>query len=202
MMVGSKSGFVKDFKWYFEAVVNLLKSGKRVYFFEGNHDFHLVDLFSEYIYEKSLLENFHYLKQTYRLDINGKKFAFMHGDDLDLDNNAYKRWKSIYSSHPFKFMVNNILPYRFIRWLGHKASNDSRKRNSADFDYEKYRALYQSKAEFFFNNNPDVDVLVAGHTHIKDKVTIDGKVYVNSGFPQKDNAYIKITSDTIEVLEI
>ena len=198
-MVGSKAGFLKDRHWFFDSINKLLNSGIEVYFFEGNHDFHL-----EKIFNKAVNNNpqFHYLRDSLKLSISNKEFVFMHGDDLDLDKVAYKRWKTVYSSKTFKFIVNNIFPYRFIKWLGHWASENSRHRSGSKFDYEKFKDLYRSKVNNYFIANPKADILIAGHTHIKDKYEFDQKLYVNSGFPKVNSSAIQIKDTSIEFLEI
>lgn len=202
IMVGEQKGYTEDYDWYFRSIEKLINADKKVYFFEGNHDFHLERIFCDVLKKSKNYNNFTYVKSAEKFVLDGKTTYFMHGDDLDLDNEGYKRWKKIYSSTPFKLVVNKILPYWFVKYLGAKASKDSKHRNRPHFNYEEFKKKYREKAEKFFENNPTVDILVAGHTHIKDIYTINDKTYVNAGFPKRDNSYIQITKNSIEVLEI
>lgn len=202
IMVGSQPGYISDFPWYFEDIERLLNAGKNLYYFEGNHDFHLDLLFEKYFKNKSFLGKFVYQKEPLRTTIGGKSTLLMHGDDLDLDKEGYKKWKSIYTSGWFRFTVNNLLPYFLVRFLANKASSDSKKRNSKFFNYEAFKQIYRDKAQLFFNDNETIDVLIAGHTHIKDDVMLKGKQYINAGFPRRDRTYISATDSIIELIEI
>ena len=198
-MVGNNQGYLKDYNWYFKDIEKLLLSGIEVYVVEGNHDFHL-----EKIYEQRYkdFEKFNYISGDLNLKIGDLNFLFMHGDDLDLDNPGYKKWKEIYTSNWFKTLVNNVLPYPVLKYLGGKASTDSKKRNSPNFDYEKYKIFYREKVLKFIEDKKEIDILVAGHTHIEDKFEFESKIYVNNGYPAKTNKFIYIQNDIIEVRSI
>ena len=87
------------------------------------------------------------------------------------------------------FFVNYILPYFLLRIIGESASKDSKKRNSKVFDYEKAKTKYREGAKRVIEKS-EIDILVAGHTHICENETLENGKYLNNGFPLKDKKFV------------
>ena len=204
-LTGEHKQYIAKYKEFFSEVAKLLDGGREVFFLEGNHDFHFEKTFTLALHElckdKEKVANFKYSNSPVKFQFNSKSFTFCHGDDLDTDNKSYQRWKRIYSSNAFGFFVSRVLPYNLVNYLGDKASSDSRERGRAKFNYNREKAKYREAAKSYLNKHA-TDVLVAGHTHICDKVTWDGKTYVNIGFPQRDQTFLHISKEVIEMISI
>src|SRR5690606_8961569 len=116
------------------------------------------------------------------------KIAFEHGDELDLDNISYHRWKKIYSSTTMKFLVKFFIPHSFIDYIGNKASSNSKGKSSQVFEYDKEKEKYRE--HFRRYHVSDIDIYIMGHTHIKDEFKDKNKVYLNNGFPRADQDFL------------
>jgi UDP-2,3-diacylglucosamine hydrolase len=191
MLIGEHEEYLIKYNYFFENIVNFLESGKKVVFLEGNHDFHLKKTINKYI--KSNTTNyklFRYLNDGENIVLNNKKYYFCHGDDVDYNNISFKRWKRVYTSIPFQIMVNHIFPYKLLEYLGHSASNDSKKRGRKTFDYHQAREKYINGAKNLIREK-SVDGIISGHTHIFEIHTYEDKTqYINCGYPLKDKSYI------------
>lgn len=204
-LIGEHKQYISKFKEFFIEIAKLLDDGKEVYFLEGNHDFHFGKTFTSALYElcenKKNIANFIYSNSPVQIQSNSKSLTFCHGDDLDIDNKSYQRWKRIYSSRIFGIFISKVLPYNLVTYLGDKASSDSRERGRIKFDYNREKAKYREAAKNYLTKNA-TDILVAGHTHIIDKVTWSEKTYVNIGFPLRDQKFLHIVKGEIEMISI
>lgn len=190
MLIGEHEEYITKYNVFFNEIVKLLDLGKKVTYLEGNHDFHVKKTITKFIEKNSKnSNNFQYLIDGEYLLIGGDKYYFCHGDDVDYFNHSFKRWKKIYTSLPFKILVNFLFPYRLIEYLGHSASNDSKKRGRKKFDYNAAREKYRKGAAALIREL-DIKGVIAGHTHIQEIHHFDNNVYINCGFPKKDMSYI------------
>jgi UDP-2,3-diacylglucosamine hydrolase len=122
-MVGNKKQYIKKYTNFFEGLKECILRGQKVYYLEGNHDFHLGAVFDYFVKKNNLnSELFVYSNQPLIIKDGDKKYMIGHGDDIELDNPGYDKWKSIYTSKWFKFLVDYILPFFFINYLGYRAS--------------------------------------------------------------------------------
>lgn len=191
-MVGNYEQYPILFPDFFTQIVKFLNSGKKVYFIEGNHDFHIEEMLQMTISRLGgKLENFFYLKDFVILNVNNKNIMFTHGHEVDEKNESYKKWKKIYTSLKFKFLIEKILPFCLVLKLGAKASGDSKKRGRKTFNLEKYRDQYLDGARSILSN-PKLDALVAGHTHISENISYNNKTYINNGFAPETKSFIYI----------
>lgn len=193
LVVGEHYGYVKKYEGFFREICNLIKDGSTVYYLEGNHDFHFKKTFLKALdhlgTEQNISKRFIYKRNEFFLESGGKSFLFCHGDLLDMSNNAYRRWKSIYSSKLFAMFVTHVLPFRAVEYIGSRAAENSRERGKKAFDYEKVKNKYRRNFEDL-TRKIKFDYLIAGHTHIKDQFTANGATYVNIGFPVRDAEFV------------
>lgn len=198
-LTGEHKEYLEKYREFFERTASLLNAGKNVYFVEGNHDFHFEKTFRlglEANLSPERLSSFFYVRKGVELKVGAKRIYFCHGDQLDLDNKAYARWKKIYSSKLFGFIISNFLPYSAVEAIGERASSDSKRRGKAVFDYESARDKYRAAAKTLLQDSP-FDGLVAGHTHIQDELSWDGKFYVNIGFPPRDKNFLVLSESEV-----
>lgn len=193
-LTGEHRGYLEKYREFFDKVARLLEQGKDIYFVEGNHDFHFENTLAGFLEGRVFGENrgaFTYARSGFALQTGDKNVYFCHGDELDLDNKAYRRWKKIYSSRIFGFFISNILSYSVVEAVGRRASENSRQRGRETFDFDRQKERYRKAAERFLDASP-ADLLVSGHTHIADDHYFEGGSYHNVGFPPKDNAFLLV----------
>ena len=184
LCIGNHRQYLKKYQFFFDSLRKLAEQGKEIYFFEGNHDFHLANVF------KKADLNVNYLKHGKEFEFSGKRVFICHGYEVDFYNKYFKRWYRIYSSWWFSFFVSYLLPFKMIEYLGDKASKNSKKRGRKTFDKKVMEKKYIDGAMALLSEK-NVDGVVSGHTHIlSNHIFDDGKFYYNLGFPTKEGQFL------------
>lgn len=193
LMIGDHNEYLEKYHFFFDSLKEKIKSNQKIIYFEGNHDFHL-----ENIFKKNFKENFEYIKDEKLMKFGDKIFYFQHGDQLDFDNKSYILWKKIYTSPFFKLLVNKILPFKLIENIGERASLNSKKRSTKPFNYDEFKKKY--RLNFQKISEIEADVFIMGHTHILEDYQYNGKYYYNNGFPKKDKKFIFINNGEVDFI--
>ena len=192
-MVGNFEGFLKDHDYFF-ATLKELKDKKIIYFY-GNHDFNFENIFKNFKIELR--------DSPLILDVEHKKIYISHGDDEEIDNDGYKRYKKIVRS-PITNAMINLIPYPIIKKIGEKASADSRKRGKHYFDETKNREKFRISATQVAKQG--FDVVILGHSHICENYNgfYSGKsfLYINNGLPSKDKKFIFIDEGKVDLISL
>lgn len=202
LMIGPHSQYFTRFQDYFDEIKKLVKSGKRICYVEGNHDFHVKNLYAKYFrVHKELDANLFSISNYFEFNDAGKKMYFCHGDDIELNNPSYKFYKSIVTSPPLKYYANNLMPHFLIKRVGEYSSEKSRLRNNKRYSLESdllpVRDNFRESAEVFHKKN-EFQILVCGHSHVKDHyISTNGFEYVNNGYAQHTKTYISIEDGNI-----
>ena len=202
LMIGPHSQYFARFPEYFLEIRNLLLKGKKICYVEGNHDFHVQNLYKKFFQVNIDLkpELFSIASSFEFLDAD-KKMYFCHGDDIELNNFNYKIFKAIVNSYPLKYYANNLMPHFLIKNIGEYSAEKSRKRNNKRYSLESdllpVRDNFRKSAEVFFKKHP-VQIIVCGHSHVKDNYASEyGFIYVNNGYAQHTKTYISIKNGHI-----
>lgn len=174
LLVGNSSFYIKTYRPLWDKVKNLLQQGTTIYYFEGNHDFHLKKLFAKLF----PYPNFILVKKHLLLTIQDKKYLLSHGDEL-----FESTYNSLVKSKLFYFLAN-IFPYSWIRFI---YSQISKKSYRPSFDPNKL--LQQLSPE-------SADYYILGHLH--QKLSFN-KLLALPSF-KHTNTYLQIT-DTPNFLE-
>ncbi|MDC1173849.1 UDP-2,3-diacylglucosamine diphosphatase [Bacteriovoracaceae bacterium] len=201
LMVGNRIEYITEFEEIFQLLKKLCEKGVEVYFFEGNHDFHIDRIFKEYFSEFS--NKFKFIKDDkVIINIGKTRMRLSHGDDLEVDNLSYQRYKKVIRSQFIKLLADKVVPYRFVRAIGVKASKKSRKRNNKYFNQEdKIKEKFRNYA-LKVQEEENIDVLICGHSHVQDFFITDNFKYINNGYAQKTNSFIYINNQNIEFISL
>ena len=187
LMCGPHDEYLTSFSHIFKKMEALAKAGKKVYFFEGNHDVHLEKLFN-----KSSMKGKILLSQLPVIEeIEGQSYYFSHGDEHEIENLSYQRYKQLILSRPLKFVANHVMPYWLLNFLGERASKMSRKKGSKKFDAkgvrDKFRDGVTKTTEGKFN------FVLGGHSHVQDSFSIShGSTYINNGYALNSKTFLYI----------
>lgn len=197
-MVGTHKTYLKDYSELFDSLDRLQKSGKKVFYTEGNHDVHLQKLL-RYRWPKDEVV---VSQQPIIEIIDGKKYYFSHGDEHEVDNHAYHSYMRFIRTKPLKFAAENIIPYGILNYIGKKASEKSRKRGYKSFDEEKVRETFRAGVTTTTHGN--FDFVLGGHSHVKDRFTIPDSqsLYINNGFALKSKTFILIKDHQLDFVPI
>ncbi|WP_127715317.1 UDP-2,3-diacylglucosamine diphosphatase [Halobacteriovorax sp. HLS] len=199
LLLGTKSQYIDKYESFFKLIEKATSMGATVVYLEGNHDFFLDRMISS-SYERFNIprDKFIHCRSEYRIEVDGEILLFTHGDDVEIDNIAYQKYKSRVNNKLMKFITRNILPFSLIEWIGQKSSDYSRSKNSKHYEMssegqEFVKDKFRQSAQKFFNDNRDVKGLICGHSHSKDLYKLDhGKYYINNGYAPSSKSFIYI----------
>ena len=133
-----------------EKLRQLSESGTKLFFVEGNHDFHLGPYFTETL-------NCTVIPDQQRVNWDGQQILISHGDLLNPDRN-YQRLRSFWRSWPIKLLTRIIHPdlvWSFALWLANKSS----KNNPGNCHQDPTPYLIP------FSETSDSDIIICGHFH-------------------------------------
>lgn len=197
LMCGPHAEYLNKFSHIFDLIDQLSKNGTQVLFFEGNHDVHLEGLFKKRWPDLKVR-----LSQTAVVEeIQGMTYYFSHGDEHEIDNLKYQRYKSLILSSPLKFVANYLMPYAVLHYIGERASKRSRKRGSKDYVEETVRDRFRMGVSETTKGN--YNFILGGHSHVKDVFAInDYSTYVNNGYALKSRTFLLIDNHQISFPEL
>ncbi len=168
LWIGGHTHFANKFPDITKSLSNLRSKGARVTYIEGNHDVHIEGYFQKQLGLEVHVEAQHYL-------IDGVRVRCEHGDLINLNDQAYIRYRSIIRN-PFVKPLGELIPGFVWDYIGNQASKKSRERSG------HYRAqnednliqMIRLHAERVHKEKP-FDFIISGHMHVFDDVTIDIK---------------------------
>lgn len=199
ILIGGKVQYLKKYHSFFELISKSIRNGSTIIYIEGNHDFHIERLIRKSLKKLSIpKEKFIHVKSHYDITVGSKVIRFTHGDDVELDNLVYQNYKRKINNPFVKFLGDYIVPFRFIEWIGHRASNKSRESNLNKYELSKegqefVKDKFRRSSEVYLKENKNVYGLVCGHSHCKDLYKIeDDRYYINNGYAPATKSFIKI----------
>lgn len=207
LMIGPHSQYFVRYQAYFDEIKKLMKNGKRICYVEGNHDFHIKELYRKFFLINSDLDaSLFSVADKFEFFDADKKIYLAHGDDIELGNPSYKLFKTIVTSPPLRYYANNLMPHFLIKGIGEYSSEKSRKRNnqrySTEADLTPVKDNFRLSVEVFFKKHPR-QVIVLGHSHVKDHYrSPSGFEYINNGYAQHTKTYISIVDGDISFKQI
>lgn len=183
LMVGEKNEYLKAFSTEFSEIKKLAESGKEIIFVEGNHDFHLKKLLEKYFKGNK----FRHYDRPFIEEYDGTKILVCHGDEIELENPSYQKYRSFIKSGLIKFLANNVAPYIFIKSVGENASQTSRK-YSANYENDLVREKFKRSAKQACDQY-GVQKTIFGHSHLLEIIQSDSFTYINNGFFPKTQKF-------------
>lgn len=198
LMVGPHEEYLASYSHIFSALTELQKNGKKIYFFEGNHDVHLEKLFKK-IWAQDQVK---ITQEPVIEEIEGRKYYFSHGDEHEVDNYSYHRYMKFIRSKPLKFVADYLMPYQVLNFIGERASKMSRKKGSRIFNAEKVRDRFRQGVQV--TTKGEFDFILGGHSHVKDeyKIPESNSTYVNNGYALSSQSFILIENHTVKFVSL
>jgi UDP-2,3-diacylglucosamine hydrolase len=187
LMCGPHKAYLEKFDHLFELIDKLIRRGKKVFFLEGNHDVHLKQLFKfKWPQDEVILSQIPIVEK-----IDGKIYYFSHGDEHEVDNLEYQRYKSLILSSPLKFVANHLMPYFVLNYIGERASKMSRKRGAKEYNEEIVRHRFRTGVQL--TTKGEYHFILGGHSHVKDTFQFSNEsIYINNGYALKSKSFIYI----------
>lgn len=192
LMCGPHKAYLENFGHIFDLLDQLRLQGKKVLFFEGNHDVHLEKLFKlRWPNEELKVSQIPIIES-----IDNKTYYFSHGDEHEVENLAYQRYKSLILSQPLKFVANYLMPYSVLNYVGQNASKRSRKRGSKSYNEDLIKQNFRDGVTK--TTAGKYDFILGGHSHVKDVFSInENSTYLNNGYALKSKTFLLIDNHQI-----
>lgn len=187
LMCGPHKAYIQKFGHLFDQMDQLLKSGKKVLYFEGNHDIHLQSLFRLKWPDGEIAPSLN----AAIIESDGKTYYLSHGDEHEVDNLAYQKYKKLITNKPLTFVANYVMPYWLLNFVGERASKASRKKGSKEYNEDLIRERFRSGVKI--STQGKYNFILGGHSHVKDVFAVNSdSTYVNNGYALKSKTFILI----------
>ena len=197
LFVGASGVFRSQFKRIIDAIGALADTGTKVYYLEGNHDFHLQAVFAAH-------SNVAIQENDFSLEFAGNKIWVSHGDLIDPDDKGYRLLRAITRSAIFTFLIK-FIPGFLVHQIGVWSSRKSRNYNNLERLSDGQRKNTRDKFFGFARGMiaQGFDFVLVGHSHLPDEqqLATTGKsgMYINLGFSDQSISYYEITEAGAQV---
>lgn len=191
--------FQNHYKELIEMIKDFINKGGKVFYFEGNHDFH-IDVFWTKKLGIPVFENEQYFK------IGEYKVRMEHGDFINPKDVAYLKYRETVRK-PWIEPIGHIVPGFFWKHVGEYLSSKSRKRSGhyGQQNIEKIKDLIREYAKKIHKKN-NFDILITGHMHVFDDYTFQadhGPVRsINLGTWLETPRVLKICGPDVQFLDV
>lgn len=191
--------FAGHYRQLVDEIARFKKAGGEVYYFEGNHDFH-VDVFWTRRLGIPVIEEMRYF------DLGGLRVRLEHGDFINPDDHAYLRYRAKVRN-PWIEPIGHIVPGAFWKWFGERKSQQSRKRTAryAVDNADHIRGLIRRYAEKV-HAEERFDLIVTGHMHVFDDYSFeaDGRAVrsINLGSWLERPRALRLEDGRLEIVDL
>ena len=154
--VGFPSNPFRQFDAVIDALERLIDSGCRLVYFEGNHDFHLGDVFAG-----RLRAEIHVVPSIET--VQGKRLYLCHGDQINKKDRYYRLLRFLLRSRVIAASVSHFPPAWAL-----KVKTRLQRSSQASYSIKKARWNYRAILLDFASHlqKQGCDGLVAGHFHL------------------------------------
>ena len=189
-LVGDSNYFRSKYSAFIETLKKLNEKKVKLFYIEGNHDFHLKNFFKgvdlKFEEEAVLLS-----AET----LSGKKMIYIgHGDLVNEADSRYLRLRRFFRSRPIQFL-SECLPGKSVEWVGKRLSRPLSQKakelpENWDPDHLRYlRSIYRKFAQN--KKSQGFDYIILGHCHDLDQ---QEPFYWNMGYPPIHRQFIHYDS--------
>lgn len=165
---------------------NLSKSGVKVIYLPGNHDFWMGDYLQRQV-------GITLAGDSLDVEHQGKKIHLTHGDGLAYGDSGYRFMKKVFRFKP-NIWLYKLLPVDWAYKLALRTSGASREHTSGKGkDMQGYYDYAKTKLQANF------DTVIMGHTHHPEIKAIDNGLYINSGDWIEHYSYVVLEGGKFEL---
>ncbi len=199
LMIGPHTGYFNKYKFFFDQLAEYIKQGKSVYYFQGNHDFHLEKLFELFKQKYNLKQGVFLFSEPTLFQFNEKTIYISHGDELDIDNKPYQRYKKIIRSPLVKFVANHIVSEGILNLVAAYFAKKS-KDNQKNFDWNATLILYRNYIQKLWDSG--VHGVIVGHSHVCDAWEEGVHFYYNNGYAPDEKQFLYLDQDGLQFVPL
>jgi len=185
------ASFIAPHEPLLQALDNLKRSGCRLVYFEGNHDFHLGELFSHRLGAEIY-------KEPTILEVHGKKLYLCHGDQINSEDYGYRILRMILHNRLTGSLVSLFPPALALLIRDHlqKKSRAGYKAKTARWNYTEIIRSIGRKLQ-----RQGLEGMVTGHFHIPLCENLDGSNFMilSLGDWMKQFTYGEMVAGTLQL---
>lgn len=179
--IASRHFVVREHVRTLAAIADVVDAGVPVYFVGGNHD--------ALEYGGAVLQDdlgVTILTEPAQVDLGSYRALVIHGDGVHANYTGYRKRHPILRSKVFRSVTQRVLHLDRIydavaRWSTTKNIVERQRRGEGDGP-KPYAALIETWARTALHENPNVDLVLAGHSHLPALVEVEpGRHYLNTG---------------------
>jgi UDP-2,3-diacylglucosamine hydrolase len=191
--------FQNQYQAIIDEIVKLKNNGGNVYYFEGNHDFH-IDVFWTKKYGIPVIDDLAYMK------IGNFDARLEHGDFINPHDHKYLNYRASVR-RPWVETFGHMLPGFFLKWLGETLSAKSRKKSKhySINNQNEIKQMIRTHGEYAYKEKP-FDLIISGHMHVVDDYvfSVNGKSVrsINLGTWLNKPIALMVEGSTIEWIEL
>ncbi|MCB9094638.1 MAG: metallophosphoesterase family protein [Halobacteriovoraceae bacterium] len=193
LMIGNFEEYVQEYGDFFEVLQKLIKK-KKIVWVEGNHDFHIEDLFRKQFKED--FGNFSYIKEFISFEDKDEKIYISHGDGLDYKNINYMKYRKLIRSDFSRLLANYFFSYDVVLKLKDKFSEIS-KNAQKNFKEEVSRARFREYAASL--KDLGFSKVFLGHSHVPENWD---NFYFNNGYCRNSKSFIFYNKGVVQLIEL
>ena len=150
-------------------ILNIISRKKKVFIFEGNHEYNL-EAIKEFL-------NVEVIKKEMIIKIDGLTVHLEHGDTIDKKDVGYRMFRAALKNRLMLKLIDKVSP-RLLYFLSQRASEFSKKRLHS----KKYRGTNKALERFAEDRLKNgIDVVILAHTHYPAIKKTENGLYINSG---------------------
>lgn len=160
--VGNHDFYQVKFQALIDEILKIKDQGKKIYYFEGNHDLHVQKYWAEKLNIECFIDD-HYF------ELGQITVRAGHGDLINPVDKAYQRYRHVVR-HPLMEKVAQNIPAKTLSKVGDWLSKYSRKKSSVvrRTQEDVLRQMIRDYAEKSYSEKP-FDFIINGHMHVKDE---------------------------------
>jgi UDP-2,3-diacylglucosamine hydrolase len=187
LLVGNSDFFRKKYAAFFQAIATLADRQVQLYYIEGNHDFHVRELFGPL---KIDFEAEQVVLPVALANGQVKKIYIAHGDLVDQSDQRYLALRKVFRSTVVQKLAASV-PGELIQKIGEFASRPLLQKQAElpeNWPVEqraKLRKIFRSFADY--KHRQGFDYIILGHCHDLDEVQ---PFYWNMGYPSAHRQYL------------
>lgn len=207
MMLGGHAEYFDKYSEFFLDIKDKLgHSQQKIIFIEGNHDYHLDNLFIKFRQKYNINKNDLILRhEDFSLTSGTKKIHFAHGDNIFVGSRLDLKYRQVVRSRFIKILAEDFFSFKSLEAIGQWASNLSRKKSTQKYttNYNEtfIRDAYREAAKTLLQQQA-ADYLICGHSHIKDMFEIENKLYANCGYLPNSQVFLYMQDEKLEFLDL
>lgn len=199
LMIGPHATYLEEYKKFFDLLADYLNQGKNIFYFQGNHDFHIHKLFEMFYLKYNLKKNVVVLDEPLVFKLNEKNIYLGHGDELDIENLPYMRYKKIIRSRLASFIANHIVSKNMLNRVAAFLAKKS-KDNQKDFNWDKTFVLYRNYIQQLWGRG--IHGVIVGHSHVCDAWEEGIHFYYNVGYAPEERQFLFLNQDGLQFVPL